>query len=132
MGNFRRARRIQPSGNFAMSRSQVQLDVELIGLPATDEIDYQTLLRVGEQRFIVTAFKILIESSRGVKIGSATPGHPHNKQMLTIRYSTLLVVDDLAVAIKRQPILYVAADSEDRDGFVARSDASQTVGQGAS
>jgi hypothetical protein len=51
--------RIRPSRNFAMSCSHVQLEPRLMRLTAADEIDYQTLLRVAEELFIVTAFQVL-------------------------------------------------------------------------
>lgn len=83
-----------------MSRSQVQLDVWLITSEAADEIDYQTLLWIGEELFVVTAFEVLIQRGRGVKIRSATPSHPHNQKMLPFGDTTLLIVNDFAIAVK--------------------------------
>ena len=66
-----------------------------------------------------------------MQVHSSAPGHPRHQQVLLIRHAALLVVDHLAIAIKREPILGLWADEKDGHRFVGGCGAGKPLGQRA-
>jgi hypothetical protein len=101
-------------------------------LAGTDHVDDQRLLWPGEELLVMTVGEVLLEIGGGVEVDAFTAGDADDKNVLLVGNATLAIVDNLAVAIEGEAIFNVAADVEDSDGFVGRSDGCEALSQWAS
>jgi hypothetical protein len=95
------------------------LRLALSSLSGADQVDLQPLFRPTEDFLIIPAFQILFQGRRRVQIDPAPPGHPRHQEVLLVGHAVVLVIYNLAIAVKRETIFYVAADAKDGDGPVA-------------
>jgi hypothetical protein len=91
----------------------VQLEVQFTNLTTTDKVHDESLLGPSEHLFIVAAFKVLFQRGRCVQVYTASSRYSHRQKVLLIGHPALLIVDNLAVAVKGEPIFNVPADTKD-------------------